>query len=122
MTSFPSISTENLKGSSLDLPTGKDAILLLSFDKLHYPTIIEWMGELNGKTVYNMPIVSDRFLLMKQALVDGLESFFVDHLDQTYPTFVNRVSFFESIGIEQDNQPVIVHLKSDGSFTVSDCP
>lgn len=122
MALLPTFQAEHLNGDAITFPTHKESFLILGFDKLHYATLCEWYAELSEKTqsdVYVIPFISDRFMLMKDVLFDGIVHFFSDHKDATCPAFVNRIRFFGETGLTEE-KPVIIHVLEDGTYACHD--
>lgn len=116
MTKLPELKTYNFASQEQVFPNGEKSILLISFDKLHYPTVLEWYRELSKESnlpVYNIPLLSDRFTLMQDVLFEGIRVFFREIEDSTKPAFVNRIKFFDTTGLDEE-KPIIVVVDKDG--------
>lgn len=121
---FPTIQACDFKGNEIEFPQGEEAVLILSFDKLQYPTAMEWFQDIEKNydgSLLNMPMLSDRFLLMKDVLFEGIKKFFKGIEDHTRPAFINRIRFFDNTGLDE-NSPVIAVLDKDNNFHIYDSP
>lgn len=125
MSVFPITDAESLTKKAVTFPLTQPCKLLVGFDKLQHLTLLQWFEDNDGSNdkgdtpVYIMPLLSDRFSLMKDILIEGLEAFFKNHKDHVFPAFVNRVQFFGATGLTE-NKPVILYVMPDGRFKVID--
>ena len=120
MALLPTFQAEHLNGDAITFPTQKECFLILGFDKLQYTTLCDWYAELNDKTsadIYIVPFISDRFMLMKDVLFDGIVHFFSDYKNATCPAFVNRIRFFGETGLDE-NAAVIIHVLDNGEYAI----
>lgn len=115
MAIFPKMTATSLAGDDIALPNGEKT-LILSFDKGQYPLVLKAMSE--NKTALNLPVISKRFILMKDSLFQGLNDHFGSIKKQTYPLFVDRIPFFKQLGLQDENAPVLVTIKADHQFDV----
>lgn len=116
MAKLPEIKAYSFSSEEQTFPSGERAVLLLSFDKLHYPMVLEWHRDLlksSSMPIYNIPLLSDRFMLMQDILFEGIRAFFRDIEEQTKPAFVNRIKFFDNTGLDEDS-PAIVIIDANG--------
>ena len=115
MTTFPDIKATSLMGDEIALP--KDGqTLILSFDKAQYPLVIQALSK--HKNALNLPVISKRFILMKDSLFEGLNDHFGSVKKQTYPLFVDRISFFKQLGLNDENNAVLITIKQDNQFDI----
>ncbi len=121
MAVFPIIDAESLTKQALKFPLSEPCTLLIGFDKLHHVTLMQWFEDNQNadNPVYIIPLLSDRFSLMKDILIEGLETFFKNYKENVFPAFINRVQFFGATGLTE-NEPLILHVMPNGSFKVLD--
>lgn len=115
MASFPTIKATGLNGDEIELPDGEKT-LILSFDKAQYPLVLQALSKHDN--ALNLPVISKRFILMKDSLFEGLNDHFGSFKKQTYPLFVDRISFFKELGLKDEKNALIVTIKADKSFDV----